>query len=1555
MDEVNDDHFRTCSRLLTLAIRSMPEGFSALMARSEEDEGKEHIEITEALTDDDTRIIAVKSRSSSWDVSPTELLSDRLKEQLPWYLEDYAQLDPLDTSRAKSVAEELGGYGRRLFNALEFERLRDKLNESTSLLTISVHHSTHTSAFPETLWEALEEPSLWSAQGIHAQVIVRRVFQGEPRIRVRVRKTFNILYVVARPMTPESTNSIDPNAYIDHRLLSKAVVQTISAMQDDSVQVELQMVRPGTFKAFKDHLTRVRDAIGRPGYFDLVHLDMHGRVESDEEGERYQLGFLDGDTLGTQWIDAPHIAQLLEWHGIPAALLNACESANTRQRGDTNLAQALVQHGVAFVVAMSFKLSTSAAQIFIQAFYRKLLAGYPNYNTAVLAGRNALRSEPTRDARLGLRLPVQDWAVPVLYIDTANTVLTANYTGNQLMTMYTLEGQLYSPFDTIAPERARAMQRAADSPTPYHVPDLDTVMGVLDPAFIGRDFEILWIETLLCRANILRIYGLPSVGKTCLAKHLGAWWTRTYFSYFVRILHCSSPDYLSRLDELVAGRSTIFGVEMLTAPQPTDPSYVPKPPRMVIFDGLDELDASSVNNNGDLRFNRTCEALPSLMASGAKLVFISRKPRLGLESSQPDSALATTLKEAVSFELKAFSPPDAAAFGSKLLADKGETIGREDVVDLQCIYEELDNLPGAIERVMVHCSLREESDHPRRVLEKLRAGIPLNEIAYKDTAMEMINACAAGGVNMQLSMLFIAPFSHRILNSQANDDLLDYLSWPVRYEGFVSQVDASDPAVEATRRIIGEHGRTAEFAGIMTNDSEGVSFTRQYILLENLLDAIQTFTSLGYIIPETRGSSTGIWIHPMLTAFLRHHLRVKIPQMKPRIERSFVHFMLNKKFSPESWIHGMDSIPEPGQVSVREFLDVRIQREPWNYVNAVILGADLINEEQGGGVIITLVDYLDALRHILIALGGTDAEKWFDVVIPVGERVVNKYFLGPRQEAFTQTYSDKELEAVLSILKDLSSREIRVKRQAGHRLASKYLRQAVDIGERHRLVGKSKDLLDRCKDSLRWLTGGDDRPEAPGPAEAGLPADYIDLQDLASSSRYATTGNEAVLKDFRAYLSVLQAALRSGRVLTSGWERQLLECLDIDRNDDEFAEIALAYGRYIDHENNAQLSELCFQIERQIARQSYAEAKRLALDGLERSLDSGNKYGEFDFRRYLMEISECASSEGLGGTAAAQLGVLRALAHTIGIGTAEWCVCWRHIVRAERAVAGKYMAAARKSYLLALQEAYSACEDTKTHFVKVADELAAKEILSEATLRFLELCRQQTLLTGSSYDPKAFLFLLRSLFKTEPSSEFFLGSTIFQYDAGALQDLEALSGLSETALLGPLIRAYLVLLDASVADHTTGKGEPPDLGEIARRQQHSLFCTAGDGDATEATTSRTAATFSVTDQRSSSWMDSQIREAASYADCVKRTIPPWGRFASVRYAITAGDDELIPVIVGPDSSDDEVEPDSSDDVEPDSSGDEVQPERRRGRRLKSRKTAAEVRAKLEKLRIKAEK
>lgn len=77
-------------------------------------------------------------------------------------------------------------------------------------------------------------------------------------------------------------------------------------------------------------------------------------------------------------------------------------------------------------------------------------------------------------------------------------------------------------------------------------------------------------------------------------------------------------------------------------------------------------------------------------------------------------------------------------------------------------------------------------------------------------------------------------------------------------------------------------------------------------------------------------------------------------------------------------------------------------------------------------------------------------------------------------------------------------------------------------------------------------------------------------------------------------------------------------------------------------------------------------------------------------------------------------------------------------------------------------------------------------------------------------------------------------------------------------------------------------------------------------------------------------MDSQIREAASYADCVKRTIPPWGRFASVRYAITAGDDELIPVIVGPDSSDDEVEPDSSDDVEPDSSGDEVQPERRRG-------------------------
>lgn len=71
-----------------------------------------------------------------------------------------------------------------------------------------------------------------------------------------------------------------------------------------------------------------------------------------------------------------------------------------------------------------------------------------------------------------------------------------------------------------------------------------------------------------------------------------------------------------------------------------------------------------------------------------------------------------------------------------------------------------------------------------------------------------------------------------------------------------------------------------------------------------------------------------------------------------------------------------------------------------------------------------------------------------------------------------------------------------------------------------------------------------------------------------------------------------------------------------------------------------------------------------------------------------------------------------------------------------------------------------------------------------------------------------------------------------------------------------------------------------------------------------------APTFSVTNQRFSLWMDMQMQGNASHADCVKRTVPPWGRFDSVRYGITAGGDKMTRVIVGPDSSDeeDEVEP-----------------------------------------------
>jgi CHAT domain-containing protein len=91
-----------------------------------------------------------------------------------------------------------------------------------------------------------------------------------------------------------------------------------------------------------------------------------------EEG-RPLLKFLSNSGSKEFRQNADRIGELLHDNEVPLVILNPCESARVIDQKRSNLAQILVEYGIPTVVAMQFPLTTTAAGLFIEAFYESYL------------------------------------------------------------------------------------------------------------------------------------------------------------------------------------------------------------------------------------------------------------------------------------------------------------------------------------------------------------------------------------------------------------------------------------------------------------------------------------------------------------------------------------------------------------------------------------------------------------------------------------------------------------------------------------------------------------------------------------------------------------------------------------------------------------------------------------------------------------------------------------------------------------------------------------------------------------------------------------------------------------------------------------------------------------------------------------------------------------------------------------------------------------------------------------------------------------------------------
>ncbi|KLU89524.1 hypothetical protein MAPG_08495 [Magnaporthiopsis poae ATCC 64411] len=491
------------------------------------------------------------------------------QDLIKWYLEKHVS-EPFEATEANSACRLIREYGQGL--ALQIS--------SSGLLPAQGHLEIEVgtpdgetdgpghavSSLQRLHWEVLEDVTLWPEKHKFRSVGVCRTTTSAadtapagtsafPQIRAgadalepRVRKYFNILLVVSRP---------GGSADVEHQLVSRCLVDIADRVSKASpdLEVVLEVLRPPTWAAFQACLGE--DSARR---YDLVHLDMHGAIREKEGVAKASLCFCGKPKpklskkhrvsvekedevvkdwvwkkeVAKDWVSGEEVAKVLSRSGVRTVILNACESANSR-RGDCggNLAAILLRHLMDSVVAMSFKVVDEAVEIFTDVFYTSLLLDRRPVEEATRLSRLALLRNPQRRARHMYSVRLMDYIVPVLYRRPRNATDDLPKASGGSSPNRVSDAPLLWDFMTFLWNFATMLWKfAALLQNLVLSLELNGRLYKLhkdsvDREIIGRDADILHIESALSVRGLLLLHGPGGCGKTALIRYCAQWWQRS--------------------------------------------------------------------------------------------------------------------------------------------------------------------------------------------------------------------------------------------------------------------------------------------------------------------------------------------------------------------------------------------------------------------------------------------------------------------------------------------------------------------------------------------------------------------------------------------------------------------------------------------------------------------------------------------------------------------------------------------------------------------------------------------------------------------------------------------------------------------------------------------------------------------------------------------------------------------------------------------------------------------------------------------------------------------
>lgn len=197
-----------------------------------------------------------------------------IAEEIRWYLEEFAQNQPSAAERANDAKTALIEHGRNLAFYVRSSNVVG-FTEGPQILNVEIDDGPE---MPSTiLWEALErKDAMVSLPGVSAVMVTRVLIDSSPELSSTYRtlldldNRLDILVVSARPYFESD---------ISHRLVANEVLASLASANEMEKRIgansNVNILHPATFEALRSQLES-----RAPGYYALVHLDLHGVEDS---------------------------------------------------------------------------------------------------------------------------------------------------------------------------------------------------------------------------------------------------------------------------------------------------------------------------------------------------------------------------------------------------------------------------------------------------------------------------------------------------------------------------------------------------------------------------------------------------------------------------------------------------------------------------------------------------------------------------------------------------------------------------------------------------------------------------------------------------------------------------------------------------------------------------------------------------------------------------------------------------------------------------------------------------------------------------------------------------------------------------------------------------------------------------------------------------------------------------------------------------------------------------------------------------------------------------